>query len=359
MSKSRQEKKGVMNKTIRVLIVDDSAYIRKVVKQMLLRSPFIEVVGIARDGEEALDAIETLNPDVVTLDLIMPGMDGVALLREQMARRPVPVVIVSIANEGGEMVLAALDAGAVDFLQKPTALATEKIFEISDELIDKVKAAANVPLNRLPVATQLSTPPPPQQKAPPKSGVVDLVAIGISTGGPQALGFCIAQLPADLPVPVAIVLHMPVGYTKMYARRLDEISAVKVVEAGEGDLLAPGTVYIAPAGRHLTFVRQWDDTVRIHLDARPFDTLHRPSVDVMFHSAAEVYGRRVLGVVMTGMGSDGTQGAAWIKSNGGLIFTEAEETCVVYGMPRSVVEAGLNDQSIPLDRLVSAILKVL
>lgn len=355
-----RRKSGTQKKTIRVLVVDDSAYIRKVVKQMLLRSPFIDVVGIARDGEEALEAIETLNPDVVTLDLIMPGMDGVAVLREQMARRPVPVVIVSIANEGGEMVLAALDAGAVDFVQKPTALATEKIFEISEELIEKVKAAANVPLNRLPVTTQLSTPSPPPQKAPPpKSGVIDLLAIGISTGGPQALGFAISQLPAEFPVPVAIVLHMPVGYTKMYARRLDEISALKAIEATEGDVLSPGMVYIAPAGRHLTFVRQPDGTVCTHLDARPFDTLHRPSVDVMFQSAAEVFRDRVLGVVMTGMGSDGTQGAAWIKSHGGLIFTEAEESCVVYGMPRSVVEAGLSDQTIPLDSLVNAILKVL
>ncbi|MCT7985098.1 chemotaxis response regulator protein-glutamate methylesterase [Laspinema sp. A4] len=345
-----------MKKVVRVLVVDDSAYVRKVVKQMLSRSPFIEVVGTSRDGAEALEAIEHLNPDVVTLDLIMPEMDGVEFLHKQMARRPIPVVIISIASEGGEQVLAALDAGAVDFLQKPTALANEKIFEISNELIEKVKAAANVPLNRLPVMSERPIQLSKAIPSSPSSGVVDLVAIGISTGGPQALAFLIGQLPADLPVPVAIVLHMPVGYTAMYAKRLNEMSLIKVVEASEGDVLEPGVVFVAAAGRHLTFVRHSDGTVRTHLDARPFDTLHRPSVDVMFQSAAEIYGDRVLGVVMTGMGSDGTQGSAWIKSRGGSIFTEAEESCIVYGMPRSVVEAGLSDRSLPLDGMAQAIL---
>jgi two-component system chemotaxis response regulator CheB len=345
-----------MKKIVRVLVVDDSAYVRKVVKQMLSRSPFIEVVGTSRDGAEALEVIETLKPDVVTLDLIMPEMDGVEFLRQQMARRPIPVVIISIASEGGEQVLAALDAGAVDFLQKPTALANEKIFEISNELIEKVKEAANVPLNRLPVMSERSMQVSQVMPSAPPSGVVDLVAIGISTGGPQALAFLIGQLPADLPVPVAIVLHMPVGYTAMYAKRLNEMSLMKVVEASEGEILEPGVVFIAPAGRHLTFVRQSDGTVKTHLDARPFDTLHRPAVDVMFQSAAEVFGDRVLGVVMTGMGSDGTQGSAWIKSRGGSIFTEAEESCIVYGMPRSVVEAGLSDRSVTLDCMAQAIL---
>ncbi|MGL5194655.1 MAG: protein-glutamate methylesterase/protein-glutamine glutaminase [Chroococcales cyanobacterium] len=345
-----------MNKIVRVLVVDDSAYVRKVVKQMLSRSPFIEVVGTSRDGVEALEAIETLNPDVVTLDLIMPEMDGVEFLHKQMARRPIPVVIISIASEGGEQVLAALDAGAVDFLQKPTALANEKIFEISNELIEKVKAASLVPLNRLPVSSERPIQLTKVMPSSPPYGVVDLVAIGISTGGPQALAFLIGQLPGDLPVPVAIVLHMPVGYTSMYAKRLNEMSLMKVVEASEGAVLEPGVVFIAAAGRHLTFVRYSDGTVRTHLDARPFDTLHRPSVDVMFQSAAEVFGDRVLGVVMTGMGSDGTQGSAWIKSRGGSIFTEAEESCIVYGMPRSVVEAGLSDRSVTLNCMAQAIL---
>jgi len=345
-----------MDRVIRVLVVDDSAYVRKVVKQMLSRTPFIEVVGTARDGEEALEMVEKLDPDVVTCDLIMPRMDGTAFVREQMARRPLPVLIVSIANESGELALAALDAGAIDFVQKPTALATEKILEVSDELIQKVKTAATVSMGHVRIA-------PETVKAEPltlasRAGLADIIVIGISTGGPQALKFLIPQLPANLAVPIAIVLHMPVGYTEMYARRLDEISSLRVIEAQEGNKVEPGVVLLAPAGRHLSFVRRTNGSVLAHLDNRPFDTQHRPSIDVLFQSAAEIFRNRTLGIVMTGMGSDGKQGAAWIKAQGGMIITEAEETCVVYGMPFSVSEAGLSDKSVPLDLMARAILEV-
>lgn len=350
-----------MSNLIRVMVVDDSAYVRKVIKQMLSRSPFIEVVTTAHDGEEALEKLETMGDqiDVVTLDLLMPKMDGVEFLQKQMQRRPVAVVLVSIANSGGEMVLAALDAGAVDFVHKPTALATQKVFEIAEELIEKVKTAATVPLKRLPIPPVVeSTPITPSFTQPFNLGSINLIVIGISTGGPQALAFLIPQLPSNLPVPVAVVLHMPIGYTKMYAERLDQLSALKVVEAQEGEILRPGMVFIAPAGRHLTFKRQGNNIIT-HLAAQPFDMPHRPSVDVMFQSAADVYGHRVLGIVMTGMGSDGKQGAAWIKSSGGSIFTEAEESCVVYGMPRSVVESGLSDRSLTLEQMAQAILEAL
>ena len=346
-----------MEQLIRVLVVDDSAYVRKVVKQMLHRSPFIEVVGVARDGEEALELVEELKPDVVCLDLIMPRMDGVSFLREQMARRPLPVVVVSIASESGELVLAALDAGAIDFVQKPTALATEKVYEISDELIEKVKIAARAGLRSHAIRERLTATPEPLSVAR-QAGLVDIVVIGISTGGPQALKYLIPHLPADFPAPVAIVLHMPIGYTELYARKLDEVSPLQMIEAREGDEARAGVVLLAPAGRHLSFVRRADGAVVAHLDARPFDTPHRPSVDVLFQSAAQVFGDRVLGVVMSGMGSDGMQGAAWIKSQGGKVFTEAEETCVVYGMPRSMVEAGLSDKSVSLDGMAQAILEV-
>ena len=168
----------------------------------------------------------------------------------------------------------------------------------------------------------------------------------------------IPQLPAELPVPLAVVLHMPVGYTEMYARKLNSMSRINVIEAREGDRLEPGVMLLAPAGRHLTFQREANGAVVSHLDTRPFDTPHRPSVDVLFQSAAETFGNRTLGVVMTGMGSDGKQGSAWIKSQGGLIYTEAEESCVIYGMPWSVMEAGLSDRSVPLDRMAQAILEV-
>ncbi len=348
-----------MSKIIRVLVVDDSAYIRKVIKKMLSRSPFIDVVGVATDGEEALRLVKELNPDVVTLDIVMPQIDGLNFLRTQMARNQVRVVVVSITSESSEQVLEALELGAVDFVQKPTSLATEKIFEISDELIAKVKAAAQVPLNSLrQSAPTLATTPAAAGQPVVGNKIVDIVVLGISTGGPQALRILIPQFPADFPVPIAVVLHMPVGYTQAYAQKLNEISKLEVVEASEGDELRAGRMLLAPAGKHLKLMSIGNGKVVAHLDTNPSNTLHRPSVDVLFQSAAELFHKRVLGVVMTGMGSDGKQGAAWIKSQGGMIFTEAEASCVVYGMPLSVVEAGLSDQIIPLEQMSQRILEM-
>src|SRR5215207_8517558 len=208
-----------MPEIARVLVVDDSAYVRKVVAQMLRRSPFIEVVGTSRDGEEALEMAADLDPDVITCDLNMPQMDGVTFVREQMSRRPVAIVIISIAAGAGEQVLAALDAGAVDFVQKPTALATERLMDIADELVSKVKAAAAA--RGRTVAAPLQVPPPLPLK---RNGAtaVDLIVIGVSTGGPQGLKVVVPQLPFGLPVPVAIVMHMPIGYTELYAQKLDQ-----------------------------------------------------------------------------------------------------------------------------------------
>jgi two-component system, chemotaxis family, protein-glutamate methylesterase/glutaminase len=349
----------MMERVIRILVVDDSAYVRKTISQILSQVPSFEVVGTARDGADALEQVRELQPDVVTVDLIMPGMDGAEFTRRVMEVHPVPVVVVSIASESSERVLAALDAGAIDFVQKPTALATEKVFEMSEELVGKIRVAAQASLVRVrpQAAAAAAAVTAGGLVGAVRRGVVDIVVIGISTGGPQALKALIPQLQPDFPVPVAIVLHMPVGYTEMYAQRLDEASALTVREAAEDVPVHPGMVLIAPAGRHLTFRRTAAGDVVTHLDLRPLDTPHRPSVDILFHSAAEVYGGRVLGVIMTGMGADGREGAAWIKAAGGCILTEAEESCVVYGMPRSVVEAGLSDASVALEALPQAILE--
>lgn len=350
-----------MSDLIRVLVVDDSAFIRKVLTRMLARSPFIEVVGGARDGLEALQMVEQLKPDVVTLDLVMPVVDGLEFLRRQMATRPVPVVVCSISHESGAAALEALELGAVEFVQKPTALATDRVFEIADEIVAKVKAAASA-------VSIANAPPSAAAEAPSAVPIkttdvlpadrVDIVVIGISTGGPQALRQVIPLFPADFPVPVAVVLHMPIGYTEMYAERLNGISQMEVVEAKDGDPIRAGTMFLAPAGRHLSFRRDAHGAVRTHLDVRPSNTLHRPSVDVLFRSVADVYGARVLGVVMTGMGSDGLVGATHIKAKGGRIVTEAESSCVVYGMPRAVVEASMSDRVATLGEMASTIMEM-
>ena len=355
-----------MTKPTRVLVVDDSAFVRKVVTEMLGRSESLQVVGFARDGEEALDQVERLRPDVVTLDLVMPRMNGVEFLREQNRRRRVPVVVCSIAHQSGEMALEAFEEGAVEFVQKPTALATDRVYEIAAELIAKVEAAARAvvaaPLVRavhvaadgaVSAGAQASTARPSRG-----FGRCDLVVLGVSTGGPQALRQLVPRLTRDFPVPVAIVLHMPVGYTEMYAQRLDAISTLEVSEAREGDELRAGVVLVAPAGWHLTVVRN-GRALHAHLDDGPTTTQHRPSVDVLFRSAAEVLGARVLGVVMTGMGNDGLLGAAHIKAQGGRVVTEAESSCVVYGMPRAIVEASLSDRSATLDQMADAIMEMI
>lgn len=339
---------------IRVLVVDDSAFVRKFLRQMLTKSPFIEVVAAARNATEALEFVEQYQPDVVTLDLNMPEADGLTFLKTQMVRRPLPTIVVSMAAKDGQQVLEALEAGAVDFIQKPTGLANERILEIAEELISKVKTAAIARV--APAPSQVtSRPAPVALGAQPIS--TDIIVIGISTGGPQALRFLIPRLPRDLPVPVVVVLHMPPGYTELFAQSLNELSGLEVSEAKEGQVVEPGLVLFAPAGFHLTFAKDSKGTVTTHLQLHPVETPHRPAADVLFQSAAEVYGPRALGIVMTGMGADGTRGAAWIKARGGRIFAESEESCIVYGMPRSIVEAGLCDKSVSLARMAATIVE--
>jgi two-component system chemotaxis response regulator CheB len=296
---------------------------------------------------------DELRPDVITCDLVMPEMNGPAFVHAQMARRPVPIVLFSSVPADGQLVLSALEAGAIDFVWKTTALASERIRDLGPELLAKVKAAATAPVARLKAVSDGGV----ATAVPRSARTADVLVLGISTGGPQALRFLIPQLPADLPVPVVVVLHMPVGYTELYARKLDQISKLAVAEAHDGAPLRPGHVLVAPGGLHLSLARDEAGAVVARVDGRPLDTPHRPSVDLLFQTAAEIYGARVLGVVMTGMGSDGRAGAAWIKAQGGTVITEAEETCVVYGMPRSVVEAGLSDGSFPLDRMANAIVE--
>ncbi|HEX3720464.1 MAG TPA: chemotaxis response regulator protein-glutamate methylesterase [Verrucomicrobiae bacterium] len=340
---------------IRTVIVEDSAFVRKVVKEMLSSSPHIEVVGFARNGKDGLEMVEELKPDVVTCDLNMPELDGVGFVREQMARRPVPILILTSSPEDGEQVLEALQAGAVDFIGKPSALANEELLQIREELCSKVKAAAQARSHPIPLPRKAAEAAPPGPS--PEARNMDIVVLGISTGGPQALRYLVPQFAADFPAPLVIVLHMPLGYTAVFAEKLAEISRLPVKEAYEGCHVRAGEALIAPAGKHLSFRRNARGEVVVQLSSRPTEKPHRPSVDVMFQSAAEIYRNRVLGVVMTGMGDDGKQGAAWIKAQGGIVLTESEESCIIYGMPRSVVEAGLSDAAVPLISMAQEINK--
>ncbi|QKG79951.1 protein-glutamate methylesterase/protein-glutamine glutaminase [Tenuifilum thalassicum] len=340
-------------KLIRVLVVDDSAYIRKVMKQMLERSPFIEVVGTAINGVEALEKVKELDPDVITLDLIMPVMNGVEFLKNLMPTNPKPVLIASIASENGRMTMDAIEAGALEYIQKPTALATEKIYEITNELIEKVKILAQTRIPKPETAVAEI-----HNRRLKSNNRFEIVVIGVSTGGPQALRKIIPLLPTDFPLPICIVQHMPEGYTAIFSNRLNEQSKVKVVEATEGMTVEPGKVIIAKAGKHLAITPLQNGKKIAKLMAGNASNLYCPAVDVLFRSAAEVYGEKVLGLVLTGMGNDGKEGAAWIKAKGGIVLTEAESTCVVYGMPRSVDEAMLSDERIPLEEIAKRIVEL-
>ena len=333
---------------IRVLIVDDSAFMRKALSIMLEGDPEIEVVGTARDGLEAIEKVRELKPDIVTLDVEMPRMDGLTALRRIMREHPVPVIMVSsLTQEGAQATIEALEAGAVDFIPKQHSYVSIEISRIRAELLEKIKTIART----RPLPTRRRSAAPDAEALPAfRFREARAIAIGVSTGGPRALQQVIPTLPADLPVPVLIVQHMPPHFTRSLAERLNSLSPLTVVEAEEGMSLEPGRVFLAPGGRHLVLERRNGHTPLIRTPVEPA-TLHRPSVDVMFQSVCQIFGGKVLAVVMTGMGRDGLEGARLIKQHGGKVITQDEATCVVYGMPRAVAEAGLSDAVLPLEQI--------
>lgn len=340
-------------KPVNVLVVDDSAFMRRAIIRMLGSDPQLTVIGQAVDGEEALKLMGELQVDVVTLDLEMPGMGGLATLARLRADHRVPVVVLSgAAAQGAAVTLQALDLGAFDVVAKPTG-GPLAIHAVTQELVAKVRGAAGVkdktakPTPSGPLAARPRTPAPP----PTNQSAWDLILLGTSTGGPPALQQVIPALPEGFPVPVVVLQHMPPGYTKALAERLDKLSAVAVREAEEGDRLLPGQVLVAPSGRQLTF-RQGPQGPTVHLvDEIPFQSYYSPSIDFTFQEAARMFHARVLGVVMTGMGSDGTQGLTAIKEAGGRCWGQDEATSVIYGMPRAAAEAGVVDMVFPLQEL--------
>lgn len=337
----------------RVLVVDDSAFARKVLREVLQASPLLEVVGTARDGLDALAKIDELDPDLVTLDLAMPHLDGVETLRALSGKARPKVIVVSMAGADSDAALDALAAGAIDIVHKPTALATDQLYELSKELVFKVEAAATAR-----PATTATSDTASERKVSEKTrhyrGRYDLLLLGASTGGPQAITQVLKALPADFPVPIAVVLHLPHGFTQGYAERLNEVCALDVREAQSGVRLAPGSVVIAPGGSHLRIER--DSTGLFGVIAHEPRSLHRPSLDELFGSAARATADRTLAVVMTGMGDDGLLGSRALRERGADVLVQSERSCVVYGMPRVVSEAGLATAEHDLYDLSAAIL---
>jgi two-component system chemotaxis response regulator CheB len=338
---------------IRVLVVDDSAFMRFTITKRLSETPGMLVVGAAHDGEEALQLIPKLNPDVVTLDVEMPHMDGLATLRQIMAHHPRPVIMLSsLTTDGARETVQALTWGAVDFISKPTAKAN--IDAVMDEVIHKIQRAARARVFAMPI-NRRSEPNTSQQSGSKTMRALRaqdrVVIIGSSTGGPRALGAVIPMLPGDLPAALLIVQHMPVGFTRSLAERLDSLSPFSIKEAAPGDSVEVGRGLLAPGGFHMTI----DPQGQIAVNQNPPVHGVRPAVDVTMTSLSQRYGSSVIAVVLTGMGSDGTNGAALIHSSGGYVIAEDESTSVVWGMPRSVIEAGAADEIVPLPEVAKAI----
>jgi two-component system, chemotaxis family, protein-glutamate methylesterase/glutaminase len=342
-----------MSARIRVLVVDDSALMRKLIPAVLARDPGIEVVGTAMDGAFALKKIEELHPDVVTLDLEMPRMDGMETLRLIMRRAPMPVVLFSThSKEGAYATLKALALGAIDFVQKPQDAAAGHLDSIAEQLIEKIKVAKRAAGRRLPAAVVSDDPPKSKKQKHTTLPPNRIIAIGISTGGPNALQYVLSQMPADFPASILIVQHMPEGFTEMFAKRLDECCALEVQEARSGDLLVAGRVLICPGNRHIMVRRMPRGDMAVLSDSPPVNG-HRPSADVLFHSVAQHFGLTAVGLLMTGMGEDGAEGLGALKAAGGATIAQSEETCVVSGMPRAAISKGYADKVIPLEGIAA------
>jgi two-component system chemotaxis response regulator CheB len=355
-----------MTRAVRVLVVDDSVVVRRLVTRLLDEDPGIEVAGVAADGRRALAVLPQVDPDVVVLDVEMPELDGLATLAAIRERHPRVRVIMfsSLTERGAATTLEALALGASDYVTKPPALSPSDavLDEVREQLVTKVRvlgdrservrAGAGAPPGRRWPAGPARPPGTTPAAAAPGAERVEVVAVGCSTGGPNALGELLGGLPADFPVPVLIVQHMPPLFTRMLAERLDAGCPLTVAEAEPGAELRQGEVWLAPGGRHLLVERQ-AGVVRLATSQAPPENSCRPSVDVLFRSVAAAYGGAALGVVLTGMGRDGVAGSAALRAGGGRVLVQDKASSVVWGMPGLVAEAGMADQVLPLDRLAA------
>ncbi|MDR3762713.1 MAG: chemotaxis response regulator protein-glutamate methylesterase [Acidobacteriota bacterium] len=347
---------------IRVLVVDDSALMRKLIPQLIAHDPEIEVVATAIDGEFALRKIEELKPDVVTLDLEMPRMDGIEVLRTIMRQQPnpLPIVVVSAhTHEGASLTFKALHMGAFDFIAKPQDVLGDAMDETAHELVAKIKAAAASPAERrrprpLPQPPMVRAALPDNARAFTPVPPAKVIAIGISTGGPNTLEYVLAHLPADFPGAIVVVQHMPAGFTEAFARRLSEACPLEVREAKSGDQLSAGRVLIAPGNRHMRVRRSLQGGLVTLSDEERVNG-HRPSVDVLFESVSQEFGAEAIGVLMTGMGEDGAEGLGRLRRTGAFTIAQDEESCVVFGMPRVAIERGYVSRIVSLESMAAVL----
>jgi len=372
---------SALSRKIRILIVDDSVFMRKAITMMLESDPCITVVGTARNGVEGLEMAAEFKPDLITMDIEMPRMDGLTALRQIMISEPTPVIMVSsLTTDGASATLDALDLGAVDFIAKESSQHTDRA-KMKEELLKKVRDIGNrrsiIMVNlrrqgarikresekRRPMRRSSAPPPvksgapsssPPLLVQPKRSHQVNLIAIGCSTGGPPTLKEIITQLPRNLPTGIVIAQHMPPTFTKSMADRLDSLSQVTVKEAENGELIEPGYVYVAPGGRHMITQRHGSKG-RIIITDKPEEALYKPCVDLLFNSVARHYAPATLGIILTGMGHDGLIGVREMKAKGGVAIAQDAESCIVYGMPKAIVDASLADFVLPSDRIASEI----
>ena len=342
---------------IKVLVIDDSALIRSLLTEIINSQPDMQVVGAAPDPLIARDMIKQLNPDVLTLDVEMPKMDGLDFLEKLMRLRPMPVVMVSTLTErGSEITMRALELGAIDFVTKPKMSITDGMREYTDIIADKIRAASQAKITSLPrqSAAVSGTSAAPVLLRNPLISSEKLLIIGASTGGTEAIKSFLLQMPSDCPG-ILITQHMPAGFTKSFANRLDSLCQISVKEAEGGERILPGHAYIAPGDKHLLLARSGANYVTLLSDAPPVSR-HKPSVDVLFDSAATYAGKNVVGVILTGMGKDGAEGMAKMKHAGAYNFAQNEESCVVYGMPKEAVAHGGVDEVAHLHDLPKLVL---
>ncbi|MGM9426970.1 protein-glutamate methylesterase/protein-glutamine glutaminase [Hydrogenophaga sp. MI9] len=349
---------------IRVVVVDDSALVRSLLTEIINRQPDMQCVGAASDPLVAREMIRELSPDVITLDVEMPRMDGLEFLSRLMRLRPMPVVMVStLTEQGADITLRALEMGAVDYVAKPRIGITSGLNELASDIVDKIRIAAAAHVKRLgpapaPAAAAAAphgAPPAEAPRAPlPRISTEKVICIGASTGGTEAIREVLMPMPADSPA-IVITQHMPPGFTTSFAARLDSLCKIRVEEARHGQRILPGHAYIAPGGHHLRIDRSGSNYVAVVEDTEPVNR-HRPSVEVLFRSAARVLGPNALGIMLTGMGGDGAQAMREMKDAGSYNYVQDEASCVVFGMPRMAIQAGAAHEILPLTQIASALL---